>query len=160
VSIPADWATGPDGQPTTDPNEALKGFLLPIAGPKGYGLALTVGLLCTMLSGAYFGSEIAGLHQQTDTAQNIGHLFGVLPINSFEDIATYKQRMGKAIDDIKNVKKAPGVERIYLPGEREYLMKQERMRNGIPVSYGVFQELCQIGDRYGLKLESAVGGNS
>jgi LDH2 family malate/lactate/ureidoglycolate dehydrogenase len=156
-SIPADWATGPDGLPTTDPNEALKGFLMPIAGPKGYGLALTIGLLCTMLSGANFGSEIGERHRQKDAAANIGHMFGVLPIASFEDIATYKQRMGKAIADIKNVKKAKGVERIYVPGERSYLTKQERIRNGIPVSPGVFQELCQVGKRYGVELETVVG---
>jgi LDH2 family malate/lactate/ureidoglycolate dehydrogenase len=152
VSIPADWATGPDGLPTTDPTEALKGLLLPVGGPKGYALAVTVGLLSTMLSGAAFGSEIGQVHWQTDTAANVGHLFGVIPISSFEDIARYKQRIGKAIEDIQNVKKAPGVERIFLPGEREYLLMQERRQQGIPLSLGVFKDLRQMGDRFGLEL--------
>jgi len=155
ASIPADWATGPDGLPTTDPAEALKGFLLPVGGPKGYALAVTIGLLSTMLSGANFGSEIGQLHWQTQKAPNVGHLFGVVPISSFEDVAHYKQRIGKAIEDVRNVKKAPGVERIFLPGEREYLLLQERRRLGIPLSLGVFQDLQQVGKRYGIAFEPA-----
>jgi len=152
AKIPPDWATGPDGLPTTDPAEALKGFLLPVGGPKGYALALVVGLLCTMLSDASFGTEIGQLHKQTDIPQNVGHLFGVLPISAFEDIGHYKQRIGKAIQDLQSVKKAPGVEQIYLPGEREYLLLQERRRQGIPISRGVFQDLQEIGGRYGITL--------
>ena len=87
-----------------------------------------MGLLSSMLSDARFGSEIAETYFQADTPQNVGHLFGVLPISSFEDFAHYKQRIGKAIHDLKSVKKRPGVEEIYLPGEREYLLLQERRR--------------------------------
>jgi LDH2 family malate/lactate/ureidoglycolate dehydrogenase len=65
--------------------------------------------------------------------------------------------MGKAIDDIKSVKKASGVERIYVLGERSPLMRQERRRNGIPVSSSVFQVLCQVGARYGVRMEGVVG---
>ncbi len=159
TTIPADWATGPDGLPTTDPAEALKGLLLPIAGPKGYALALAVGLLSSMLSDARFGSEIGETYYQADTPQNVGHLFGVLPISSFEDFAHYKQRIGKAIRDLKSVKKIPGVEEIYLPGEREYLLLQERHRTGIPLSPAVFEDLRQIGKRHGLELATIGNGN-
>jgi LDH2 family malate/lactate/ureidoglycolate dehydrogenase len=158
AKIPPDWATGPDGLPTTDPAEALQGFLLPVGGPKGYALALAVGLLCTMLSGASFGSEIGQSHLQTDVPQNVGHLFGVLPISAFEDIGHYKQRMRKAIQELQSVKKASGVEQIYLPGEREYLLLQQRRRQGIPISPAVFQDLQEIGSRYGIEL-AATGVN-
>ena len=50
-SIPADWAMAADGKPTTDPNEAIKGMLAPAAGPKGFGLAFVIDLLCGGLSG-------------------------------------------------------------------------------------------------------------
>ena len=155
-AIPADWATGRDGLPTTDPAEALKGLFLPVGGPKGYALALAIGLLSSMLSGAHFGSEIGQLYTQYDRAPNIGHMFGVLPISSFEDVAHYKQRIGKAIEDLQSVRKAPGVERIYLPGEREYLLLQERRRQGIPLSAGVFQDLRSIGERYRVGLPPVV----
>lgn len=159
TAIPADWATGPDGLPTTDPAEALKGLLLPIAGPKGYALALAVGLLSSMLSDARFGSEIGETYFQAGTPQNVGHLFGVLPISSFEDFAHYRQRIGKAIHDLKSVRKASDVEEIYLPGEREYLLLQERRRTGIPLSPAVFEDLKQIGKRYGIELATMGGGS-
>lgn len=146
--IPADWATGPDGLPTTDPVEALKGFVVPVGGPKGYALTLTVGLLSTMLSGAFFGRDVGDLYEKTTTAQNSGHLFGVLPVSAFDEVDNYMQRMTKAINDIRGAKKAPGVERIYLPGEREYLCAQERRENGIPLGRALLNELKELGLQY------------
>jgi len=153
--IPADWASGPDGAPTTDPVEALKGFVLPVGGPKGYALTLGIGLLSTMLSGAYFGSEVTHMYEQTTTPQNVGHLFGVLPIAAFEDLDHYYARMSKAVADIQGTKRAPGVERIYLPGEREHLALVERRRSGIPLNAAVFDELNELGAKYGLRLARA-----
>lgn len=151
--IPPDWAVGPDGQPTTDAVEALKGFVQPVGGPKGYALTLVIGLLSTMLSGAYFGTEVTHMYDDLDNPQNIGHLFGVLPVHLFEDSATYRSRMDKAIREIRGVHRRPGVERIYLPGERERLLLADRRRTGIPVGQGVFEELVQVGNRYGLTLD-------
>src|SRR5688572_11667581 len=64
--IPADWAVGPDGAPTTDAVEALKGFVSPVGGPKGYALTMTIGLLSTMLSGAVFGSEVTHMYDDLE----------------------------------------------------------------------------------------------
>jgi LDH2 family malate/lactate/ureidoglycolate dehydrogenase len=150
--IPADWASGPDGLPTTDPVEALKGFVLPVGGPKGYALTFTVGLLSTMLSGAYFGREVTHMYDMTETPQNVGHLFGVLPIASFEDLGEYRTRIGKAIRDMHEAKKAPGVERIYVPGEREHLALQARRAEGIPVGVGVFGELREMSEQFDVPL--------
>jgi LDH2 family malate/lactate/ureidoglycolate dehydrogenase len=151
---PADWAVGPDGAPTTDAVEALKGFVSPVGGPKGYALTLSIGLLSTMLSGAFFGSEVTHMYDDLENPQNIGHLFGVLPVAAFEDVATYKARMDKAVREVRGVKRAPGVERIYLPGEREYLLLEERRRSGIPVGAGVFGELQVLGREYGIELKA------
>jgi LDH2 family malate/lactate/ureidoglycolate dehydrogenase len=150
--IPADWAVGPDGQPTTDAVEALKGFVQPVGGPKGYALTLIVGLLSTMLSGAGFGSEVTHMYDDFEHPQNIGHLFGVLPIALFEDIEVYRRRMEKAVSEMRNAKRAPGVERIFLPGEREALSLEQRRRNGIPVGLGVLAELEALGAQYGVRL--------
>lgn len=158
--IPADWATDADGLATTDPVEALKGFVQPIAGPKGYALTMTVGLLSTMLSGAAFGSEVTHMYEKTTSPQNVGHLFGVLPISSFEDVATFRQRMGKAIDEMHNTRRAPGVGRIYVPGEREYLSLMERRTNGIPIDYPVFLELKEIAEKYDISLSTIDDSSS
>jgi LDH2 family malate/lactate/ureidoglycolate dehydrogenase len=151
--IPNDWAVGPNGLATTDPIEALKGFLSPVAGPKGYALTLVIGLLSTMLSGASFGSEVTHMYNDFEKPQNIGHLFGVLPISSFESIETYKKRMDKAIREIRNVKRAEGVERIYLPGEHEQLLADQYRNFGIPMKRAVFVELQELGRQFGVNLQ-------
>jgi LDH2 family malate/lactate/ureidoglycolate dehydrogenase len=156
--IPPDWAVGPDGQPTTDAVEALKGFVQPVGGPKGYSLTLMIGLLSSMLSGAFFGSEVTHMYEDLERPQNIGHLFGVLPVALFEDIEIYRTRMDKAVREMRHARRAPGVERIHLPGEREHLWRAERRRNGIPIGQGVFGELNEVGARYGLRLEALTSG--
>jgi len=151
--IPGDWATGPDGLPTTDAVEALKGFVIPVGGPKGYALTLAVGLLSTMLSGAYFGRDVGDLYEKTTEAQNGGHLFGVLPVSSFDDLDAYLDRMDKGIGDIRGAKKAAGVERIYLPGEREYLSLVSHRKNGIPIGRALTEELRAIAQEYGVTFD-------
>lgn len=151
--IPADWATGPDGLPTTDAVEALKGFVIPVGGPKGYALTLAVGLLSTMLSGAAFGRDVGDLYEKTTTAQNGGHLFGVLPVSAFDELDAYLDRMDKGIRDIRGAKKAAGVERIYLPGEREYLSLVAHRASGIPMGPALAEELRGIAREYGVPFE-------
>lgn len=154
--IPADWASGQDGAPTTDAVEALKGFVLPIGGPKGSALTMTVGLLSSMLSGANFGSEVTHMYDRLSEPQNVGHLFGVLPIAALEDVDVYKARMAKAAADVVSRKKAPGIERIYLPGEREHLKLQDRRRNGISINRAVLRELVETGERFGVEFAAAL----
>lgn len=150
--IPADWAVGPDGQPTTDAARALEGFVQPVGGPKGYALTLVIGLLSTMLSGAGFGTEVTHMYDDLERPQNIGHLMGVLPIDLFEDLATYRARMDKAVREVRGVRPAPGVDRIFLPGERERIAMAHRRAHGVPVGTSVFAELNELGARYGLRL--------
>jgi LDH2 family malate/lactate/ureidoglycolate dehydrogenase len=159
VSIPGDWAVGPDGKPTTDAVEALKGFVQPVGGPKGYALTLTIGLLSTMLSGAYFGSEVTHMYDDLSQPQNVGHLFGVLPIGLFVDIADYRVRIAKAIAEMRGARRAPGVDRIYLPGEREALAVAEHRRHGIPIGVGVLDTLDRAGAPYGLRLSPELSAD-
>lgn len=157
--IPSDWALGPDGLPTTDANEALKGLVQPVGGPKGYALTLTVGLLSTMLTEAFFGSEVTHLYEDLENPQNIGHLQGVLPIELFQDRDRYGTRMEKAIREIQGTDKAAGFDRIYLPGEREYISREKARRDGIPLGVGVIDDLRATGRSLGIDFDAEVGGN-
>jgi LDH2 family malate/lactate/ureidoglycolate dehydrogenase len=150
--IPPDWAVDRDGRPTTDAQAALEGFVAPIGGPKGYALTLTIGLLSTMLSGAYFGSEVTHMYEDLANPQNIGHLFGALPIAAFEDVDLYDRRMAKAVADVRGVRRSPGVERIYLPGEREALLAQSRRQNGLPLGAATWRELATLGASLGVRV--------
>ncbi|HJM51339.1 MAG TPA: Ldh family oxidoreductase [Alphaproteobacteria bacterium] len=149
-AIPEGWCLGPDGLPTTDPLTALQGFVLPLAGHKGYAMTVAFGLLSSMLSGAAFGSEVTHLYDDLDNPQNVGHLFGVLPVAAFEDLAVYRRRMQKAIKEIRGLRRAPGVERIYLPGERERLLRAERRQSGVPLARGTVAGLRRVADELGV----------
>src|SRR5262249_57921751 len=59
--IPEDWAVDSQGRPTTDPTAAINGMLLPAAGPKGFGLAFVIDLLCGGLSDGAVGAEVRPL---------------------------------------------------------------------------------------------------
>jgi LDH2 family malate/lactate/ureidoglycolate dehydrogenase len=155
-SIPEDWCTDAQGRPTTDPHEALKGFVLPIAGAKGYALTTVIGMLSTMLSAGAFGTDVTHLYDDHKRPQNIGHLLGVLPVASFCDAAEFKHRMDKGIQDIKNVKKAPGVSEIFLPGEREYRTLVACRKSGIPVAVGTVAELQALSKEFGVPLPLMV----
>jgi LDH2 family malate/lactate/ureidoglycolate dehydrogenase len=150
--IPEGWCTDAEGRPTTDPLEALKGFVLPIAGAKGYALTTTIGMLSTMLSGGAFGRDVTHLYDDFERPQNIGHLVGVLPVASFVEVAEFKRRMDKGIRDIKGAKKRPDVAEIFLPGEREQRTLVERRRSGIPLAGGTIGELQAMSVRLGVPL--------
>ena len=148
--IPADWAVNRNGQPTTDAAEALEGFVAPVGGPKGYALTLTIGLISTMLSGAFFGSEVTHMYDDFEHPQNIGHLFGVLPIATFESLGIYFDRMTKAAVDIKGVRRAPGVDAIHLPGEREARLARRRREEGLPLGAETWRDLVALGASAGI----------
>lgn len=150
--IPEGWCTDAQGRPTTDPHEALKGFVLPIAGAKGYALTTVIGMLSTMLSAGAFGKDVTHLYDDFKRPQNIGHLMGVLPVAAFDDVAAFKDRMDRGIREIKGVKKAPGVDEIFLPGEREYRTLMERRISGIPIAVGTIEELQELSKEFDVPL--------
>ena len=78
--IPDSWATDRDGNPTTDPAEALGGFLQPVGGHKGYGLALVVDLIAGLLSGAAYLSHVKSWVDTPEEPQNLGHYFLLIDV--------------------------------------------------------------------------------
>ncbi|GEL78564.1 Ldh family oxidoreductase [Tenuibacillus multivorans] len=150
--IPLGWAITKEGKPTTNPEEAMGGVVLPVGGPKGYGLAFYVEVLSGLLTGASFGPYL-GRPEDLSTTQDIGHFFFVMRADVFEDIEVFKERMSQLSEDIKKVPLAQGFEKIYLPGEIEANHLIERKENGIPLSKGVLEELQSLGQVYNTKCK-------
>lgn len=149
--IPIGWAISKEGQPTDDPSEAKEGLVLPVGGPKGYGIAFLVEVLSGILSGAAFGPHISSLYNDLDKTQNVGQFFFVMRADLFEELSTFKERMDQMIEEIRNVSLAEGHDRIYLPGEIEYERAKKLSVEGIPLSNNVLQELQAIASRYDIK---------
>ncbi len=150
-SIPEGWAITADGRPTTDPEEGMKGTVLPIGGPKGYGLSLFMDVLCGLLSGAQFGPYLGNMWNDFVNPQNVGHIFFALDIAKFTDPEVFKDRMEKMAADIKALPKNPGVEEIFLPGEVELARKKAACEGGIQLSGVIYDELVELGRTYGVE---------
>ncbi len=150
-SIPEGWALDREGNPTTDPAEGRKGSLIPIGGPKGSGLAIAVEILCGVLSGAGYGSQLHDLYVM-DEPQGIGHFIGAIDIAHFIDVDSFKSALSAMAGEIKGLRKAEGVGEIFLPGEQSFNRMERNLREGIDLPEPVYQELLDLGRPFGLSL--------
>jgi len=112
--IPEGWAINKSGEPTVDPNEALKGAILPFGGHKGYGLQIMVDVFSGVLAGLSMTREA-----KRNRPWNKGQFFLALDIEKYLDIDTFMILVDELISDIKSSQLLPGVKEILLPGERE-----------------------------------------
>jgi LDH2 family malate/lactate/ureidoglycolate dehydrogenase len=158
--IPLGWAIDKDGNPTTNANDALEGSVLPVGGPKGYGISMFIDILAGVLTGAGFGKYVNNMYENWEEPQNVGHFFLAIDIDRFMPIETFKKRMDLYIRELKKEPKAEGVEEIFIPGEIEKNKVIERMKNGIELSSKVVEELIEIGNRYKIDLYKAVKTDS
>src|SRR5579859_2478231 len=115
-----------DGQPTRDPAAVLAGgSLVPIAGYKGYGLALSIALLTGVLAGWKFDAELGGGHSTSTPGDNTA-LMAAIRISDFTDPAAFAGRVEEITDMVHAVPTQPGVDRVWLPGEKEAEMAKQR----------------------------------
>lgn len=150
--IPEGWALNEQGEPTTDPAEALKGILLAIGGYKGYGITFAVDLLTGVLADSSYGPRVKVIDNDVDPA-GTAHSFMAIALSAFTEVAAFKARMDAYIDEIKSSKKAKGSDVIYVAGEPEHLKMEERMANGIPLQAKVAAELSALGKDLGIPAE-------
>jgi LDH2 family malate/lactate/ureidoglycolate dehydrogenase len=131
--MPEGWMMDRQGRPLTDPGRANEGFLLPIGGYKGYGLALLFGLLAGTLNGAAMGKDVVDFNADDTTPTNTGHAIVAINVDAFQPVAEFKSRVDALIHDLRSSQRLPGVERIRLPGEGSHAARADRMKNGIPL---------------------------
>ena len=131
--MPEGWMMDRQGNPLTDPKRANEGFLLPIGGYKGYGLALVLGLLAGNLNGAAMGKDVIDFNNDDTSETNTGHAIVAINIKAFQDLKEFKSGMDTLICDIRNSQRLPNVDRIRLPGEGTHTARADREKNGIPM---------------------------
>jgi LDH2 family malate/lactate/ureidoglycolate dehydrogenase len=145
------WAFDAAGRPTTDPHEALKGLLAPIGGYKGYGIALAIDLLSGVMTGSKYGTHFPGfLADNLKDPTDVGSIFAAVSIDSFMDLPEFTASMDTAIQEIKNSARVEGVDRIYIPGEIEIGIKEERLASGIPLPEPVLKDFVALGAEMGV----------
>jgi ureidoglycolate dehydrogenase (NAD+) len=146
--IPPDWGLDAAGNPTTDPN-AIAG-LHPIAGPKGSGLAMIIGIFSSVLTGMPWGPHINRMYGEMGARRELGHFILALDVKRLMPLATFKRRLGEMIAELHQVPPAEGFSRVYYPGEVEGERRAQRRAEGIPIDPGLYGELSELGQRYGV----------
>lgn len=149
--IPEGWAIDSQGRPTTDAKAALDGAVLPMAGPKGYAMALAVEILSGILSGSAYGPRVGWIYDDSTDPVDIGHFFLAIDIEKLMPVADFLSRMDHMVQEIKTSPKADGVEEIFIPGERRTKTADRRKREGIPVSGQLLAELNQLAREFRIR---------
>ena len=150
--IPPEWGLDSEANPTDDPITALRSLLMPpMAGHKGYGLAMMVEVLSAVMTGARFGRATEASTWRPESQIDVGHFFAALDPAMFMPIDEFKTRMETLIADIKNVTLLEDVERVYVPGEIEYEKREKALKNGIPLPASTVQGLEQLREEMGIK---------
>jgi LDH2 family malate/lactate/ureidoglycolate dehydrogenase len=141
VPIPEGWATDANGQPTTNAAEALKGFLLPVGGHKGYGLAIMVDLIAGLLSGASYLTKVSSWQDDPDKPQDLGHFFLVIDTRRLGSTEWLAERMRDFAQIIHDTPAADPASPVQLPGEREYARWEAQQAQGILIPTDLLVQL-------------------
>lgn len=149
--IPFGWAVDKHGNPTENPEDALKGSLLPIGGYKGYGLAMIIDIFSAVLSQASYGQEIGDkFDPKNSEPEKIGHFMLAIDVSKFYSIEEFKNSVDLYIDTMKGTEKAEGVEEIFIPGELEFIKSKEVEKTGIPISPDIQSKMIEIANDVGI----------
>ena len=155
--IPSGWALDDDGEPTTDPDVAVKHRLqTPLGGTrelgshKGYGLGMMVDILSGILPGAVYGDLFFRTDRQERHLQDVGHCFIALDPARFRSIEDFKRDMDDYFDSLKATPRAEGRDRIYVAGEPEAESEIRRRRDGIPLSPALVRRVDDIARELGV----------
>lgn len=137
--IPDTWAVDETGAPTTDPN-AVAG-LLPIAGPKGYGLMMMVDILAGVLLGLPFGKSVTSMYADLTEDRNLGHTYIIIDPSRFRDVEDFKADMGRTVDELHAVTPATGFDQVYYPGELSSLARERNLEAGVDIPVSIMDYL-------------------
>jgi LDH2 family malate/lactate/ureidoglycolate dehydrogenase len=148
-AIPAGWALNGDGAPTTDAEAAIAGLIAPMAGHKGYAIAVMVDMLAGVLSGSAFGAAVHGPYEPAERS-GCGHLLLLLDIAAFMPPAEFGERMERLIAELKATPRATGCDEIFYPGELEARAAERHAREGLTLPAQTLADLHALARELGV----------
>lgn len=143
LPIPDGWAINSEGEPTTDPVEALSGIIQPMAGHKGYAISVVMDMLSGVLTGSAFGPGVSGPYQ-AEKRSGAGHLIIALNVEVFQPLEAFNAGMDKMISGIKNVKLAKNTEEVFYPGEIEARNNEKNRAEGLILPDDTLADLSNV----------------
>lgn len=153
-----------EGEELTDSAEILKkirsqqaalaplgGFGETTGGYKGYGYSTVVEILSAALQSGLFLKALEGKDEDGKIRPyHLGHFFIAIDTEAFMGAEAFKKTCGDILRDLRGSEKAPGQERIYTAGEKEYDVWMYRKDKGVPVTEAVQKEFIGLRDEFGL----------
>ena len=148
---PEGWIVDSAGTPTTNVSDFYAdppGALLPfggIAAQKGFGLSLVVDILSGALSGA-------GCTREAETRPGNGIFVTVINIAGLVELAGFNKEVDRFVEYVKSAQKLPGVEEIFMPGERGFRERERRERDGIYIEEETWAQIKAVAERYQVEI--------
>ncbi len=153
-NLPDGWLVDKNGLPTNDPSRyPAEGALQPMAGHKGYGIALLVEILTGVIAGGAVGNEITSWLMPVTAGVNQSHSYIAIDVEAFMPRVEFGKRMDGLIRQIKSAPLAEGAKRIYLPGEMEWERREKALREGIELPDHVTASLEGLARDYGMAAD-------
>jgi LDH2 family malate/lactate/ureidoglycolate dehydrogenase len=149
--LPEGWARDNEGVPTRDPQAAITGLLEPIAGYKGYVMALMIELLTGTLSGGVPSTGVGALTDVSRAGQT-SHFFLAISIESLMPEEEFVASAGKLTSDVRNSRLAKGSTEILIPGDIENRISKDRRSAGIPLTDELLDALKTAGSEFNIPL--------
>ena len=139
--LPGPFGVDANGNATDNPHEAK--FLAPMGAHKGYGVAVLLEILCSLLAGGEFGYDINSMYGNIDKPNKLSHFFMAMKIEAFRDLADFTADMEKFVEYLQSIPTADGGH-IVVPGELEEANKAKQMAEGIEITEALAQELLEM----------------
>ncbi|MDR0621134.1 MAG: Ldh family oxidoreductase [Deltaproteobacteria bacterium] len=144
TTLPEGVALNKNGEPTTNPKEALEGIMLPAAGPKGFGLSLAIDILSGILIGSNHGHHICSLFGDLDKHQDVGHFAIFINIDDFINPEIYYREIEDSVSRMKSSRLAKGFTQIFMPGEIEDGQRAKNLAEGIPIPLPTWKTVQEL----------------
>jgi len=146
-----DWMIDPKtGAPVTDPHKSIEALLLPMAGYKGAGLALIIGLLAGTLNGALFGRDCVDFNADPGAVTNTGQFVLALDPARFQPLEQFKAEVDRHSRELRQSKALPG-ESVRLPGEQRAQRRADRLANGLALPSELLTQLDKLAGELSIK---------
>ncbi len=149
--IPRGWALDGEGRPTEDiPTVYREGGLTPLgsldttSSYKGYALGVVVDILTGVLSGAGYSMALGGYGRE------VGHFFAAWRIDAFRPADEFKAMMDEMQRAFRTAEPADPAQPVTLPGQREFTVRADREKFGVPLHISVIKTLDDLADELGV----------
>lgn len=144
-SIPDTWALDADGAPTTDAAAAMQGVLLPMAGHKGYALAVVNEILAAGLSGAALSMNMSRQFMRPEATYYDSWQAGQMVIAIDPEAFAGRETLQRISDELKDALYASepsrGSDGVILPGDPERGRYEVALQEGVEISAPVQKAL-------------------